>query len=821
MVVLCLSCKREGPIPEVKPLLKTNEVNLNTGSDGGITVTGEFILSGSYRSIEYGFYFDKDASFKNPIIITSGNEAEPGKFELTAQIALKPDVKYYVRTWAKTTNYQVFGNTIVFQSNGLSVPVIERILPEIALWGDTIMIIGKNFDYFGKENKVRFNNVLSIKTWEKQDTIWAILPFVPDVQINKVTINVEVYNNSTQKGSQLMIAEPVILGISATQGQYPDTVTVTGNNFSSFDTQLLINGLKDSIIELNRKSLSFVVPYLKEEQMLRAELVNLDKNYLIIDKFAYHAQNIQYVSPNMAWIGDTILLYAKNIDFRRILLNIINPDPKLLSDGGQSLIITRKWKDSIAFVLNGSSEASKFNLDIQFGKTSLGWPNKIYSTVNQVELDHRAPLLESLEKKEFVYGEHIMWKTKGMYFNGALQGHTFKSVNGLFSLSSFETDNHPWNSGKLEPGDYNLQLYAAGRLSNIELITIKSPAIESIMPKSFNRDNMVQINGKSLPYYGDYIFTHLESGRIFTKRNENYGDYSMQKINPVTLIGNGSYQVEIKTPEKSYKYSGTIQLSDYFNFFKKTDVQVSPNSSVGCGIAINNKLYIPQQNGMSIIDLETGSIRVKSGYFNYAQQPVFLNNKIYRYVYKDQKFALCTFNTESEDWDRINIEGLPVVESTAAIGVYNNHLIAFAQGGIYQFDQSWSLLGNIKNKGNYHIGADYILSGNGYLYLFDFYYGETTVLLPVDWSTVKQIKMPDQYHNSLRYIFELNGDMYYGAVPYGYDEQYSFYKFIYKEEKFETLMPKNLIFSVNYHFCPDGKGTVYFVDQNYVYKFNP
>jgi hypothetical protein len=236
--LFCTSCKREGIIPEVKPLLKTSLVNVNDG----VTLSGEFILSGSYRSIQYGFHLDTNENFINSTNISVVSENKPVRFEITLS-SLKPDVKYYVRSWAKTDKYEVLGNKIEFQSNGSSAPVIAKVVQEIALWGDTIMITGKYFDCFGKDNKVKFNEVLSTKTWGNQDTIWAIVPFVSGVQNNSLIVNVEVFNNQTKVGSPLKIGEPVISGISATDGQYPDTITVTGNNFSRLATKLLCNGL--------------------------------------------------------------------------------------------------------------------------------------------------------------------------------------------------------------------------------------------------------------------------------------------------------------------------------------------------------------------------------------------------------------------------------------------------------------------------------------------------------------------------------------------------------------------------------------------------
>lgn len=544
------------------------------------------------------------------------------------------------------------------------------------------------------------------------------------------------------------------------------------------------------------------------------------------DNFHYHSQSILNCSPNSAWIGDTIKLYAKNIDFRKILLDIKNVDPTLLLNDIQSSIITHKWKDSLAFILKGNYQASKFNLDIQFGKKTPLQPYITFTTIDQKVIDHRVPLLENLEKNEFVYGETITWKCKGIYLYYLNQGFLIKSVDGTFNLSF--SDFSSWENYhlNLQPGDYYLQLFSIDRFSNTELFTIKAPTITNVSPLEISRYSMVQISGRNLPYSSNYKFTHIYSGRSFILQNwwEQNNDETSKQVTGEDIVGSGNYQLELSFGNKSYKYPGTIVVKDYFKYIKTITGNFWQSSSIGCGFAINNKLYIPQQSGeMSIVDLETGNVRKKQGYYNYDHQPVFLSNRIYMNIYNEEerKSSICSFNDVTEEWDKINVEGLPVNDVPPAIGVFNNYLIAITHGCIYQFDQNWTLLGKIKNSDNYQLGASFICSGNGYLYLFDFYYGNTTVLSTIDWKAVKQIKMPGLYENSLRYVFELHGNMYFCAKPRGSgDGYYDMYKFT-AEETFEALNPKKLKFDYYNHFCPDGKGNVYFVNEGYVYKFNP
>ena len=818
VVLVYIGCKREGPAPEVKPLLKTDQAVVNTASEGGITITGEFILSGRYRSIQYGFHLSTNSSFIDPIIIPAGADNEPDRFNATVNIGLKPDVKYYVRAWAKTEKYEVFGNTIEFVSNGSSAPVIDKVLPSKGILRDTIMILGKNFDFSGKENNVFFNDVAAAKIWSKRDTIWAIVPVIKLDQDLNMTINVEVFSKRTLIGQPFTLATPVVSGISISQGQYPDTVKVIGDNFFTDYTTLLVDGVATSMFDVTKKTFSFVVPYLKQDRVVKIELNSFKRVYSITENFHYLGQSILNCSPGTAWIGDTIKLYAKNLDFRRIQLNIKNLNPMIIY-GSESIIVTRKWKDSLNFILSGKYQASEFNLDIQFGEKSLGWPPVTFKTVDQKILIHRSPILKSLEKNELVYAQNNKLEGKGTYILAGSQGVLVTSLDGTISVSFQVTDNVP-SDNRIIPGDYKVQLYSYDRLSNPLFFKVKVPSISNVSP-SFSRYDTLQIEGKNLPYSSNYKFTHTESGRSFDLRNwwEHNDNEILKKAQGEDVIGRGNYQLELSIGDQSYKYPGIVIVKDYFSYVKKLTGSFWQISSVGCGFAINSKLYIPQQSGeMSIVDLETSNVRKKQGYYNYDHQPVFFGNKILMKVAIGGKYVIGSFNEVTEDWDALNMTGVAADFSLYGFGVFNDQLIAISQNGdIYQYNQKWTFLSNIKL--NFYF-IHYIYFANGNLYLCDFYMGKIAVVSTTNWKIIKEISMPGLYENSLRYIFEIQGQMFFCAKPRGGgDDYYELYKFT-SNETFEALSPRKLK-SDYHHFCPDGKGNVYYINQGYVYKFNP
>ena len=816
--MLITGCKRDNPSNEIKPLLKTNEVVVVKGNNGTVLLSGEFVVPGRYNSIQYGFSLDLTNSFQSAIIIPAGHDQTPVKFEVSARMALMPGHTYFVRTWAKTAAYEVIGNVMSFQTDRSPDPVIEKITPNSALWGDTITITGKNFDYFGKDNIVKFNDVRAVNCWGRGDTIRLVVPFVKGIQNYNPSVTLSVYDAVTKAGFPYTIKSPVIGGISATEGQYPDTVTVTGENFSRLGMQLLINGVADSVITLNKTSLSFVVPYMKVDQLTKIEYQDPVKNYTVAANFHYKGQGIRDWQKS-AWIGDTIKVYATNIDFRRFQVNIENTDPVLIKYGIDWQTITNTWKDSLAFVLKGTYSDLTFNFDIIFGSKPWNIPVSSLLSGGQINISHRKPVITGLQK-EGVYFESLWLTGKGIYFQSLNHGVLITSMDGKIRVS-FPADLGIPGDINIVPGDYMVQLYSYDRLSDPAYFTIKAPVITGVTPSSVFTDQLMQVTGINLPYNGDYIFTPRGTGRTYIQHTYNppANEFTQQEVDPAGIIGAGSYDISMLIGNVSYKCPLPVDIKDHFTYVMKTADPVPQNSSYGCGFTINNKMYVTQTYGLTIIDLASGNVRTKESNYQYEHQPVFLNDKIYMQFFRNDLVQLGVFNPNTEDWDPVNMDGVSSDFALKGFGSSDNRLIAFSgNGDIYQYDKTWSRLGNLTIPLYY---INYVHSMNGNLYLCDFNSGNIVIVSLSDLTITKSIKMPATYNLAMRFVFQIQNEMYLCGVPGGgIQDRYDLYK-LSTNESFEKLSPFILKFDYFYTFCPDGHGNVFFESQNYIYKFNP
>ncbi len=116
--LLFISCaKDEEMVSKNYPLIQTNNVsNINSN---GVRFNGEFLNLGYSEILEYGFVFsvtEPILEFSDTIIIPS--QAIDGKFSKTIERSLAGHIRYNVKSYAKTSDYFIYGNNIEFESSG-------------------------------------------------------------------------------------------------------------------------------------------------------------------------------------------------------------------------------------------------------------------------------------------------------------------------------------------------------------------------------------------------------------------------------------------------------------------------------------------------------------------------------------------------------------------------------------------------------------------------------------------------------------------------------------------------------------------------------
>ncbi len=148
LLITLLSCVKEAE-PEAKlyPLLQTLEVT-NIDEEGA-TFNSEFVNVGLEPITEHGFVFD----LKDPVVDASetlrlSNVAQPGIQSTTINDGLAGNLTYYVKAYAKTNKYLVYGNSIEFKSKGSrSNPWELALEPTLRGWGNAFGFSHGDFGY--------------------------------------------------------------------------------------------------------------------------------------------------------------------------------------------------------------------------------------------------------------------------------------------------------------------------------------------------------------------------------------------------------------------------------------------------------------------------------------------------------------------------------------------------------------------------------------------------------------------------------------------------------------------------------------------------
>jgi hypothetical protein len=145
--------------PGLKPRDYTYVVTLEEkeNNNSGVTLTGEiFYVAGDIE--EYGFVINMsgEPTLDDYVVAKNGNPNK-GEFSQRIGVGLEAGSLYYVRAFVRSGQQIVYGNEIIFQSEGTPMPEIYDFSPISGRAGDHITISGKNFSPYAPWNKVSFD----------------------------------------------------------------------------------------------------------------------------------------------------------------------------------------------------------------------------------------------------------------------------------------------------------------------------------------------------------------------------------------------------------------------------------------------------------------------------------------------------------------------------------------------------------------------------------------------------------------------------------------------------------------------------------------
>src|SRR5215204_12264 len=79
--------------------------------------------------------------------------------------------KYFMRAYAISEDFVVYGNTIEFISLGGKAPIVKDFFPATGTWDDTVTVVGENFSDQNRNNIVKFGEHTATVLRSSNDTL--------------------------------------------------------------------------------------------------------------------------------------------------------------------------------------------------------------------------------------------------------------------------------------------------------------------------------------------------------------------------------------------------------------------------------------------------------------------------------------------------------------------------------------------------------------------------------------------------------------------------------------------------------------------------
>lgn len=206
----------------------------------GVTFTGSVENVGTEYVYSYGFVWSsqKDPTINDHVLACS-KPLSRSTFSKTEYAEIEYEQTYYVRTFVKTSNRVIYGNTMEFQGKSTLIPTIDKISPLEFADGDIVTITGKGFSSLAANNKVTLGGMAVTLIKSNPDSLSFM---VPSCKINgEAKIAVTVGSYKIPEPTIVNVIGPKIESISQTNGYSGDTITITGKNFLRYGSSTVVS----------------------------------------------------------------------------------------------------------------------------------------------------------------------------------------------------------------------------------------------------------------------------------------------------------------------------------------------------------------------------------------------------------------------------------------------------------------------------------------------------------------------------------------------------------------------------------------------------
>ncbi len=273
---LFIGCEKDAEIQSRDyPFITTQVSSVN---NEGVELEAKILNFGTENIDEYGFVWSyDDNSTQLEFIKKIGTNLTEEEYNYSVRSGLIKDSDYNVRSYLKTNNHIIYGNTVSFKSEGSLAPKIMSFSPEYGPIGTEIEIDGENFALSKNANIVKFGDIVVNVDSITENKLFVSLPddiTEPDI----VNITVETAGMIATSDKSFSIWYPWLKKTDYTSVDYQST------SFSIGNIGYIINRNSQNLLAYNPETETWTDDILLPENSGETPLtfVNLDKAYVIL-----------------------------------------------------------------------------------------------------------------------------------------------------------------------------------------------------------------------------------------------------------------------------------------------------------------------------------------------------------------------------------------------------------------------------------------------------------------------------------------------------------------------------------------------------------
>ena len=328
-IFICfLACDKEEANRPYARIRTLGVQNINTN---GVTISAEIYDASKLNIEDHGFVYKiKSSSIptdaKGDIHLEGYFEKESlgrkngdGIFESTLTRNLIKDTTYTAKAYVVSNGITTYDEAIEFESEGGIDPVIAKIVPDTAYYGDTITIIGNNFSTQTRYNKIFFYTLEAEITHSSDTLIKTIVP-ERDWKWKAVSkIKLELGETKIYSLPNFYLRSPKIDSASVNKIVSGMTVKIYGSNFNDL-YGIEIDGKSTYNSEFKKLSDSLIsvkIPSHISLGKIPIKYTFLRETITIPDFFESVEPAIESVSPYQIWLDTTLTIkgpYVRYLD---------------------------------------------------------------------------------------------------------------------------------------------------------------------------------------------------------------------------------------------------------------------------------------------------------------------------------------------------------------------------------------------------------------------------------------------------------------------------------------------------------------------------